>query len=150
MDQHELADWWHEAFTDGVWWAPWRDAIDGLTAEQAAWRPAAGRHSIWQIVDHMAHWHEYFVIRNQGGAAMDEHELEQLNWQETDDVSEPAWHAARERFARSHAQVRDALIRGCSPPKPQLNLRYLYAHDCYHVGQIMYIRSLMGMPALET
>jgi hypothetical protein len=36
------------------------------------------------------------------------------------------------------------------PPKPQLDLRYLLMHDCYHVGQIMYIRSLQGLPPLET
>ena len=149
MDHAELATWWSEAFTEGTWWAPWRDAIEGLTAEQAAWKPAPGRHSIWQIVGHMTHWHEYFVHRNLGGEPIDEQELEGLNWQEINDASETAWASARQRFADSHARVRDAMAHG-APPKPQLDMRYLYAHDCYHVGQIMYIRSLIGLPALES
>ena len=35
------------------------------------------------------------------------------------------------------------------PAKPQLDLRYLLFHDCYHVGQIMYIRALLGEGPLE-
>lgn len=149
MHRPELAEWWNEAFTEGVWWAPWRDALEGLTAVQAAWKPAPGRHSIWQIVAHMTHWHEYFAHRNEGGAPLDEQELERRNWQEIDDTSDSAWNAARDRFAASHADV-GRLLASPEPLDPQLDLRYLYAHDCYHVGQVMYIRSLMGLAALES
>jgi hypothetical protein len=30
------------------------ETVNGLTAIQAVWKPSAGRHSIWQIVDHLA------------------------------------------------------------------------------------------------
>src|SRR2546430_14810902 len=33
-------------------------ALGGLTPVQASWKPAQERHSIWQIVRHMAHWME--------------------------------------------------------------------------------------------
>lgn len=29
------------------------DALEGLTAAQAVWKPSPGRHSIWQIIDHL-------------------------------------------------------------------------------------------------
>lgn len=35
---------------------PLTTALAGLTAAQASWQPARERHSIWQIVRHMAQW----------------------------------------------------------------------------------------------
>src|SRR5439155_13363402 len=33
-----------------------RGSIRGLTPRLAAWRPAAGRHNIWELVVHAAYW----------------------------------------------------------------------------------------------
>jgi uncharacterized damage-inducible protein DinB len=151
MDASELAKWWDEARDAGAWYAPWREALEGLTAEEAAWRPAVGRHSIWDIVNHMTHWRAYFVYRNTGGAPLSEEEVARRNWQPPAEVSEAAWQAARARLAACHAQVRALLADAGrpAPPKPQLDLRYLLFHDSYHFGQIMYIRALLGKAALE-
>src|SRR2546427_12204190 len=43
-------------FEKEAWQPSLAMAIDGLTAKQAAWKPAPERHSIWQIVRHVAHW----------------------------------------------------------------------------------------------
>ena len=153
MDRHELAAWWDEAWSECVWWAPWRDAIEGLTAEQAAWRPAPGRHSIWDLVNHMTYWHEYFAHRVSGGAPTTEEALEEASWRAPTEITEAAWQATRARFAASHARVRAVMTdpeHPPAPPKPQLDLRYLLFHDCYHVGQVMYIRALLGLAPLET
>lgn len=152
MDRLELAEWWDEAWREGVWWAAWREVVEGLTAEQAAWKPAPGRHSIWELVNHMTFWREYFVHRAEGGEPATEDELERLNWQEPAGPTERAWRATRERFAESHARVRAVLAdpETAPPPKPQLDLRYLLLHDSYHIGQVMYIRALQGEAPLET
>jgi len=152
MDRTELAAWYDEAAHDQVWWAPWDRVLEGLTAEQAAWEPAPGRHSIRAIVDHVIHWREYFVHRNRGGAPTTEADLERRNWAPLEDTSEAAWERTRVRFAESHALVRAAMLDPAvgPPPKPQLDLRYLLLHDTYHVGQIMTIRALLGLPPLET
>lgn len=152
MDNRDLAAWWDEAFNETVWWAAWRRALEDLTAEEAAWHPAPGRHSIWQIVNHMIHWREYFDYRVRGGAPYDEAELDRLNWQPTPEVNETAWMNTRERFASSHALVAELLNDPAmpEPPKPQLHPRYLLMHDNYHIGQVMFIRSLLGKAALES
>lgn len=152
MDYHEIAAWWDEAQDAEVWWAPWARAVDGLTAEQASWRPAPGRHSIWELVNHMTFWREYFVKRNTGAEPLSMEEVDRLNWQTPPVINDEAWAAARQRFLDSHARVRETMTGtpGPEPPKPQLNLRYLLFHDCYHVGQIMYIRALLGLEALES
>src|SRR2546425_7695785 len=58
MDQQTLVRIWEEAWTDGIWYASWEKAIDA-TAAQAAWKPEPGRHSIWQILNHMLFWQDY-------------------------------------------------------------------------------------------
>ncbi len=150
MDCEELATWWDEAFAQTVWSAAWGRAIEGLTAEHAAWRPAPGRHSIWEIVNHMSHWHEYFVHRAEGGAPAEEAALDQLNWQRIEDVNDEAWRAAVARFNASHALVSKTMRKGTTPPKPELDLRYLLLHDSYHIGQVMFIRSLLALKPLES
>jgi uncharacterized damage-inducible protein DinB len=151
MDRMRLVEWWDEAFNEGVWWAPWRDALADLTADEAAWQPAPNRHTIWDLVRHMTFWNEYFVYRNQGGTPYSQEAVDGKNWQPLEDASEDAWRAARDRFAASHAQVRAALADPSipPPPKPQLDLRYLLMHNSYHIGQVMYIRALLGRQPLE-
>jgi hypothetical protein len=47
------------AHFDGVFEGPNGDypavleAVDGVTAAQAAWQPSVGQNSIWQIVEHL-------------------------------------------------------------------------------------------------
>lgn len=151
MDRGELLQWWNEACNEGVWWAPWNRILEDLSAAEAAWAPAPGRHSIWQIVEHMIFWREYFAHRVEGGAPSSEAEVEARNWQASAARTDDGWRATRDRFAASHARI-GALLANPStppPPKPQLDLHYVLLHDCYHAGQVMYLRSLLGKPSLE-
>ncbi len=152
MDRRELVQWWDEAFDEGVWWAAWRRAVDGLTAEQAAWKPAPDRHSIWQLVNHMIFWRDYLVHRTRGGAPATATELDRKSWQDPEDQSEAAWRQTVYRFVESHARARAVMDDPETPasPTPELDLRYLLFHDTYHIGQVMYIRALMGMEPLES
>src|SRR5713101_8707856 len=54
-----------EAYRRAAWHGPnLRGSIRGLTAREAAWRPKAGRHNIWEIVAHTAYW-KYAVRRSE-------------------------------------------------------------------------------------
>src|SRR5215470_4936752 len=46
-----------EAYEKRTWHGPnLKQSIRGVTAEQAAWRPAPGRHNIWELCVHAAYW----------------------------------------------------------------------------------------------
>ena len=52
-----------EAYKNRAWHGTnLRGSIRGLSAQQAAWRPAPTRHNIWEIVVHTAYW-KYVVRR---------------------------------------------------------------------------------------
>src|SRR5688500_2523546 len=45
------------AYDHASWHGPnLRGAIRGVTPPRAAWRPAPGRHNIWELVVHAAYW----------------------------------------------------------------------------------------------
>lgn len=62
------------------WQPPLRGALRGLTAAEAAWKPAPARHSIWQIVRHLIHW-KRGVLRAWDGDPPGE-EIGEGDWEE--------------------------------------------------------------------
>ncbi len=145
MQSINILHWWDAAWDEGLWYAPWSKAIDGLTAAQAAWSPAPGRHSIWAILNHICFWREH-ALRTLRGDRPAPDEVERRNFESPDEITEPAWHATRQRFASLHEQVRAVIA---DPAGDLSRIRYLIPRDSYHIGQIMYIRAMQGLPAIE-
>ena len=146
LTAEHIATWWDETYKDETYTPPWSKAVSGLTVEQAVWKPAPGRHSIWQIVEHMSFWRE-FKLRELDGEPRDEEKIGRRNWAEPDEVSEAAWSAAVERFGELQMLIKDAMEQ--SPEKAAI-LRNFIEHDAYHIGQIMLLRSLQGLPPLDS
>lgn len=145
-DRDLVGAWWDEAWNQGLWAASWSKSIDGLTPQQAAWIPAPGRHSIWQIVMHMVFWRESWIRRAADGVKPSPTELATLNFPTLTDTSAAAWETARKRFAESQDNVAKAIRQAWPGSEP---LMYLLPHDCYHFGQINYLRAMQGLKAIE-
>ncbi len=146
MDRNELTKAWDEARDKPFWWTAWSKAFGGLTPAQAAWKPETGRHSIWDIANHLIFWREYIAARSLGASQLPEAEIDRRNWTEPDPPSDEAWSATLERLAEAHVAVRDALA---DPTSSLEHLPHLLAHDNYHVGQVMYLRAMQGLPPIE-
>ena len=56
-----------------------RGSIRGLTPRQAAWRPAPGRHNIWELIVHSAYW-KYVARRRITGDRRRSFPLDGSNW----------------------------------------------------------------------
>jgi uncharacterized damage-inducible protein DinB len=155
-----VADHVHTTLYDEkVQWQPPLDgALRGLTAAQAAWKPAPPRHSIWQIVRHLLLW-KRGVLQAWDGDPPGGRELSAEDWKEITG-SDAEWERDRkalldisaEFLARAQALDEADLSRrivwykgGWSQP---LAMRIVRAttHDIYHSGQIMYLRALQGIP----
>jgi len=145
VEREPLAKLWEEAWSEGLWAASWAKAVEGLSAEQAAWQPQPGRHCIWEIVKHILFWRE-FTLRRLAGEKPEQAEVDRRNWEGPGEVSEEAWAETRQRFAESHREI----ARIIGGEETRLN-RFLYhvIHDNYHIGQIMYLRALLGFPPIE-
>jgi len=140
---------WEEAFAATAWHGPnlWQ-SLKGVTAKQAAWRPAPGRHNIWEEALHAAYW-KYAVRRKlergqRGGFLLPGSNFfpRPLPGKRT----EAAWKADKEILRGEHAALRKA-IRGMKEkeltPKLARILWGVAFHDVYHAAQIRLLRRLM-------
>jgi hypothetical protein len=129
-----------------------RGALRSVTPAQAAWRPAARRHNIHELIVHAAYW-KYAAWRRLAGAKRGTFPLEGSNWFTRSGTG----HAAGLRadialLDRMHRQLREA-IAGVPPRRlhrplpgsaltPFALITGIAAHDLYHAGQIQLLKTL--------
>jgi hypothetical protein len=146
MDRELLLKLWDESWDQGIWIAPWNKAIGDLTPQQSAWKPAPERHSIWQMVNHVCLWREHTLKKIAGVATLSDDEMQRRNFEAPPAVSAGAWDESRRRLKITHDQIRGAIA---DPSKAFERLPYHLGHDCYHLGQIMYLRAMQGLRPIE-
>lgn len=158
MEKKRLLALVEEGFQKAAWHGPnLRSALRGVTAEEAAWRPAKGRHNIWEIVVHAAYW-KYMVTRRLTGSTQHDFPEKGRNWfvrpaaKSTKAEATKRWKSDLALLAKTHRDLRNAIagvserdwmrpMRG-SRQTPMQNLVGIAMHDVYHAGQIQLIRKL--------
>lgn len=157
----ELID---EAYSGHAWHGPsLRSALRGVTARQAAWRPAPGRHNIWEVAVHAAYW-KYVVRRRLLRESNRGFPEPGSNWFERPPseassgtrarfrADTKAWQRDLALLARIHQELR-ATVSGFRPADLERRVggsRYtcwrtiagVAFHDVYHAGQIQLLKRL--------
>jgi len=138
-----------EAYSKKTWHGPnLKQAIRGVNGKQAAWRPGAGRHNIWEETLHAAYW-KYVVRKRIEGGKRGTFALKGSNFfprPEKGKTSEADWNADKELLRREHRAMRAAIEKALGTPRGTKLLRHIYGvafHDVYHAGQIRLLRRLM-------
>jgi DinB superfamily len=139
----------NEAYEEKTWHGPnLKQALKGVTARQAAWRPGPGRHNIWELALHAAYW-KYTVRRRIKGEKRGSFTLKGSNFfarPQKGKLNENAWRADKELLEHEHVAlvktIRKAVsaLEGAKVPKSFYGIAF---HDVYHAGQIRLLRRLM-------
>ncbi len=142
-----------EAFDRKAWHGPnLRGSLRGVTAREAAWRPARGRHNIWEIAVHAAYW-KYAVRRRILGGKRGSFPLKGCNWfARPTRLDGKTWREDVNLLTDEHARMRDAIARLSDAALSKrtgkgktclATLVYGVAlHDVYHAGQIQLLKRL--------
>jgi uncharacterized damage-inducible protein DinB len=142
-----------EAYGKAAWHGPnLKGSLRGVSARQAAWRPAKGRHSVRDLALHAAYW-KYVVRRRMTGEKRGSFPIEGSNFFDLPVPSEKAWRAEREILERQHRALRAAVaafpaahLRKPLPgTRGRIALREIAGaalHDVYHAGQIQLVKAL--------
>jgi hypothetical protein len=151
MNSHELIlALLEEGYSRKTWHGPnLRQSLKGVSASQAAWRPAPGRHNIWELALHSAYW-KYAVRRRIEGGKRGSFILKGSNFitrPEKGKATEAAWRADLALLESEHLALREAIRRVLKTPRAKKLLPALYGvafHDIYHAGQIRLLRRMMS------
>ena len=147
-----LAGQFNECFAENGWFVAARNAIAGVTAEQAAWKPAGADNSIHEIINHLNYYNNAYLQRFKGL----DYEYTLADNDATFDQGEAgSWEAEVARFDAIMNEWRDLLdatkkkkLREPAPPRKESKwseiIASINAHTAHHGGQIVLLRKLQG------
>jgi len=123
------------------------EALAGLTASQAMWKPSPKSNSIWQIVDHLTaskEWQIEMIAKGEAPSPV---------WTQPSG-DEAAWQISVARLHEAHVRLKTVLEQLqdedlLKPPSLELTQTLLElllssgsAHEAHHSGQIDYLKGL--------
>lgn len=124
-----------------------RNAVRGLDGEAVYWRPAAGRHNVWELTVHAAYWKYVARRRLLGSLKRGSFPLKGSNWiGSPDDADLLSWREAVALLEEQHRALREvvaSLDAKALADRKKVRLVYgVTAHDLYHAGQIQLVKKL--------
>lgn len=143
-----------QSYDKKAWHGPnLRGCIRGLSARQAAWRPAPDRHNIWEIVVHCAYW-KYIVRRRILGEKRGSFPLKGSNWfHRPAELMEREWKRDVDLLQMCHNTMREAIasleqgdlanVPTGSKVDHATIIAGIASHDVYHAGQVQLLKRLM-------
>jgi len=137
------------SFYKGAWHGPSvMEALDGVSAKQAATRSIPNAHTIWELVLHTTTW-----IRevNKMIAEMSYVQVpEDINFPNVTDESEASWNKAVESLKRTYqkfekhvATLKDPALEKIPDNTSSTFYRLIHGviqHNIYHAGQIVLLK----------
>ena len=133
------------AYLHEDWLNPLSEALEGLTAEGAAYHPGVNGKSIWEIVLHLTVWNENIIERIT--TRQNTHPVEGAWPSPAAPATEEAWAAAQQRLWSSLSALKEfmethSLDQLHAGPWGLGDLLCRFTHLGYHIGQITKIREL--------
>jgi uncharacterized damage-inducible protein DinB len=125
------------------WFASAKDAVDGVTAEQANWRDGKGNHSIGQLTAHLVFWNKQQLAKFKGEKPADFSGDNNETFNRFDAAKWTATVKELDEVMTSLEQVVQTADEA-SLQKWASALAHIGAHNAYHIGQMVYIRRLQG------
>lgn len=143
-----LLDQFRVCFEENGWFVAVKNAIAGINAEQAAWKPSGSDNSIWELLSHMNYYNFAYLERFSGRdfeykvADNDETFVQNgsnEDWQAEQIVN--GWRTALENSEESK-------LAELAPPYNENSwatlIANINAHTAHHGGQIVLLRKLQG------
>lgn len=150
-ETERILDQMDRAFSGDAWHGPSLMALlEGVSAEDAAKRPVAQAHTIWELVNHIRAWNEIVERRLKNEIVK---VTPEMDWPAVLLASDVTWKRALHALKESRAQLRrtvenlDDMQLDENPPglpdSRYVLLHGLVQHDLYHAGQIAVLKKAL-------
>jgi uncharacterized damage-inducible protein DinB len=145
-----MADQLRRGFEGKAWHGPsLKELLADVTTQQAAARPIATAHSIWELVSHIQVWTQAATQAVQG-VPMPKIVGTDKDWPPVTDSTAEAWAKALDRLLQASRQLSQAMESFVDERLPetvpgrQYDFYYLFhgiiQHSLYHAGQIALLK----------
>jgi len=151
-------------FDQNGWFVALKNALNNLTAEQAAWKPESLDNSIWGTLAHLNFYNERYLRRFRGEelppSSLENSETfstreNRKTFEGGEAASESEWRAEIERFDRIMSQWREQIEAATDEKLAQAVsaenqspwwevIANINSHNAHHGGQVVVIRKLQG------
>ena len=144
-----------KCFDKNGWFVAVRNVLDGVTVEQAVWKPGeSDSNCIWELLSHITYYNHAYLQRFKGIAF--EYDIENNDQTfGTGEYTEADWQADVDRFDAVMKEWRGLIATAdeskFAEPVPANTSRIwsnviadVNAHNAYHGGQMLLIRKLQG------
>lgn len=125
------------------WFVPANIAVEGLTAEQAAWKDGSGNHSAGQLTHHLVYWNERVLQEMKGQTPPP---FNGKNDETFDKFDQKTWADLLKRLdavmvglEKVVQDADEATLKKIAP-----TIANVSTHNAYHTGQIIFVRKLQG------
>ena len=152
MTKDNLLEQFTACFDENGWFVATKNAMAGVTADQAKWKPEGADNSIREIINHLSVYNNAYLQRFKGV----DYKYSTDDNAETFDHGEAAtWEEEAARFDSIMNEWRDeirkadeSIFEELAPPRNVYTWRMLIAninaHSAHHGGQIVLLRKLQG------
>jgi uncharacterized damage-inducible protein DinB len=151
MDREILLEQFTASYDENNWFVGLKSALEGVTAEQAAWKPENIDNSIWETVNHLIFWNERY-LRIWRKELTDPQDVENKGTFKSDEAD---WNAAVHKLYKVmdewKAEIESAGDEQLNGPIAEKYKHPWYSalahqnmHNAYHTGQILLLRKLQG------
>ncbi len=149
-----LLEQFNACYDKNTWFVAIKNTLEGVTAEDAAWKPANVDNSIWGIVSHLNYYNFAYIERFKGvdyQYPVDDNDATFV----AGDVTEEAWSeevakldAILTEFCDLIRNADDAKfenpVSAANPAKWGTQISNINAHNAHHGGQIVVLRKMQG------
>ena len=152
MSAEEILIEQHNACSDeDKWFVSIKNAVAGVTVEQAAWKPDGADNSIREEVNHIIFWNERWLQRYRG-ELNEPQDVEnkgtfkagETDWQETLNKLDSVMDEWREKLESITDEKLESPVNAEYQAPWRSPLAQQNIHNAYHIGQIVLLRKLQG------
>lgn len=155
MNKQTLLKQFATCYDENGWFVAVRNVLDGVTAEQAAWKAEGTNNSIWESLAHLTYYNNAYLLRFKGEKHEDRKADNDATFDAPESPGEDDWNAEVAKFDLVMREFRllieqadDSIFDRQVSEKNTASWAELIlninAHNAYHGGQMLLIRKLQG------
>lgn len=155
MNKKDLLKQFTTCYDENGWFVAVRRVLDGVSAEQAAWKAEGTNNSIWESLAHLTYYNNAYLQRFRGERYEYEKADNDATFEAPEDPGVDDWNREVENFDKVMREFRSLIEQSdetrFSEQVSQTNealwgelILNINAHNAYHGGQMLLIRKLQG------